>query len=163
MPGTTGTELLQEARRRFPLVKPWFFAGRGGGGGPARQGAPPPSGRSGASDYLFPAWRLPDELFHRTVAEFVHEWSRTRGGGPQEVTVVGPMRGARSAAVRSFLARNGIPHAFLAADSPEGGEMLATLGHAGEDRPVVAFLDGRWSGLRSRSRPACPACSRPAT
>jgi thioredoxin reductase (NADPH) len=143
MPGTTGTELLQEARRRFPLVKRGLLVDWGAWGDPRTREAILRAMALGRIDYyVLKPWRSPDELFHRTVAEFVHEWSRTRGGGPQEVTVVGPMRGARSAAVRSFLARNGIPHAFLAADSPEGGEMLATLGHAGEDRPVVGFLDG---------------------
>ena len=143
MPGTTGTELLQQARRRFPLVKRGLLVNWGAWGDPPTKEAILRAMALGRIDYyVLKPWRSPDELFHRTVAEFIHEWSRTRGGGPQEVTVVGPLRGPRSAGVRSFLTRNGIPHCFLATDSPEGGEMLATLGHPGEIRPVVAFLDG---------------------
>ncbi len=143
MPGTTGTELLQEARRRFPHVKRGLLVDWGAWADPRTKEAILRAMALGSIDYyVLKPWRSPDELFHRTVAEFVHEWSRTRAGGPQEVTVVAPMRGAASAAVRGFLTRNGIPHAFLPADSPEGGEMLATLGHPGEERPVVAFLDG---------------------
>ena len=27
--------------------------------------------------YLMKPWRSPDEFFHRTISEFIHEWSRT--------------------------------------------------------------------------------------
>ena len=26
--------------------------------------------------YVLKPWRMPDELFHRTLGEFLHEWSR---------------------------------------------------------------------------------------
>ena len=143
MPGSTGTELLQEAHRRFPLVKRGLLVDWGAWGDPRTTTAILRAMARGDIDYyVLKPWRSPDELFHRTVAEFMHEWSRARGQGPREVTVVGPLRAPRSADVRSFLTRNGIPHSFLAADSPEGREMLATLGHAGEGETVVAFLDG---------------------
>ena len=112
MPGTTGTELLQEARRRFPHVKRGLLVDWGAWADPRTKEAILRAMALGSIDYyVLKPWRSPDELFHRTVAEFVHEWSRTRAGGLQEVTVVAPTRGAASAAVRGFLTRNGIPHA----------------------------------------------------
>jgi hypothetical protein len=35
--------------------------------------------------YVLKRWRSPDELFHRTIAEFVHEWSRTQSREPREL------------------------------------------------------------------------------
>ena len=82
MPGTTGTELLQEARQRFPLVKRGLLVDWGAWGDPQTREAILRAMALGRIDYyvLKPS-RSPDELFHRTVAEFVHEWSRTAGAG----------------------------------------------------------------------------------
>ncbi len=77
--------------------------------------------------YVLKPWRSPDELFHRTVAELVHEWSRGHlsGGGP--VTVVGERWSPRSSEVRSLLTRNGIPHAFHLAETDEGRRIAGAL------------------------------------
>ena len=80
MPGSTGTELLQEAHRRFPLVKRGLLVDWGAWADPRTTEAILRAMARGDIDYyVLKPWRSPDELFHRTVAEFVHEWSRARG------------------------------------------------------------------------------------
>jgi hypothetical protein len=92
--------------------------------------------------YVLKPWCSADELFHRTVAELVHEWSRGRpsGGGP--VTVVGQRHSSRTSEVRSVLTRNGIPHAFHLAETDEGRSIAETLA-PGAGLPVIVGLDGR--------------------
>lgn len=64
------------------------------------------------SYYVLKPWTARDELFHRTVAEFVQEWSRSDATTLREVVVVAGRSSARAAQVRSILVRNGVPHAF---------------------------------------------------
>ncbi|WP_370619390.1 FAD-dependent oxidoreductase [Mumia qirimensis] len=64
------------------------------------------------SYYVLKPWTSRDELFHRTVAEFVQEWSRNDASTMREVVVVAGRSSARAAQVRSMLLRNGVPHAF---------------------------------------------------
>ncbi len=92
--------------------------------------------------YVLKPWCSPDELFHRTVAELVHEWSRGRpsGGGP--ITVVGQRHSSRTSEIRSLLARNGIPHTFHLADTEEARAIVASL-PPGAGLPLIVGLDGR--------------------
>ena len=39
--------------------------------------------------YVIRPWHVPDEVFHRTVTEFLVEWDRAIGLRPREVSVVG--------------------------------------------------------------------------
>jgi len=64
------------------------------------------------SYYVLKPWTEADELFHRTVAEFVQEWSRSDATTLREVVVVAGRSSPRGAEVRSLLQRNGLPHAY---------------------------------------------------
>jgi thioredoxin reductase (NADPH) len=92
--------------------------------------------------YVLKPWRSPDEQFHRTVAEFLHEWTRS-SDGLREVTVVTPRRSRRGHELRDLLTRNGVPHAFLARESAAGKRLLARVRHEQTERPIVALHDGR--------------------
>ena len=74
--------------------------------------------------YLLKPWTSRDELFHRAVAEFVQEWSRSETANLREVVVVAGERSARGHAIRSLLTRNGIPNAFRPSGSPEANDVL---------------------------------------
>lgn len=78
--------------------------------------------------YVLKPWRARDELFHRTIAEFVMEWSRAYPQNPREVVVVADPRSARGYAVGSLLNRNGIPFAFRDRDSEQGREVVERAG-----------------------------------
>ena len=83
------------------------------------------------SYYVLKPWITPDELFHRVVAEFVQEWSRSEPTNFREVIVVAAHQAGRAYAVSDLLSRNGIPHAFRSRDSELGQTVLADLGHPG--------------------------------
>src|SRR2546426_843037 len=59
-----------------------------------------------------------------------------------EVTVVCERAAPRSHEIRNLLARSGVPHAVLAADSPEGSALLEEMGRPGVTHPVVVVRDG---------------------
>ncbi|KHL18803.1 UNVERIFIED_CONTAM: hypothetical protein LK11_04950 [Mumia flava] len=72
-----------------------------------------------AVSYVLTPWTDGDELFHRTVAELVQEWSRSEATNWREVVVLADAENARAHEVLGVLARNGVPHAFR----PRGTEM----------------------------------------
>ena len=74
--------------------------------------------------YVLKPWTPGDELFHRVVAEFVQEWSRTDVTAPREVVVVAGTTSARGHEIRKLLTRSGIPHVFHDRESPEGLHVL---------------------------------------
>jgi thioredoxin reductase (NADPH) len=88
--------------------------------------------------YVLKPWIERDELFHRTVAEFVQEWSRSAVSNFREVVVVADRRSARAYAITSLLNRNGIPHAFRDRDSDLGREVLERTGSSRGD--VVVWM-----------------------
>jgi thioredoxin reductase (NADPH) len=89
--------------------------------------------------YLMKPWRSPDEYFHRTISEFIHEWSRHGTFVRQEVEVVARWS-PRVHELTSLLARNGVPHAFHPCDSEQGRRLLAEHGIGDTDKPVVFLL-----------------------
>src|SRR5918999_1247072 len=92
--------------------------------------------------YVLKPWRSPDELFHRTITVFLHEWSRTQPTARPQIAVVGEQWAKRSQEVRELLTRFRIDHAFHDGASREGGEVLGRAGVTAERLPVVATLNG---------------------
>ncbi len=80
--------------------------------------------------------------FHRSVAEFLDEWWRLRGGGFEMVRVVGDVRRARSHEIRDLLTRNDIPYGFYASESAEGRAALAGIDASETRRPIIVSFDG---------------------
>jgi len=81
------------------------------------------------SYYVLKPWTTPDELFHRAIAEFVQEWSRSEPANYREVVVVAAQHTGRAYAVSDLMNRNGIPHAFRPRASELGQLVLAEIGH----------------------------------
>jgi thioredoxin reductase (NADPH) len=143
MPGTSGTDLLAHVGNLHPDAKRGLLIQWGAWADRPTADAVLQAMALGCIDYyVLKPWRSPDELFNRTVAELIHEWSRGRlsGGGP--VTVVGERWSSRSSEVRSLLTRNGIPHAFHLAETNEGRRIAGAIAPAGS-LPVIVGLDGR--------------------
>jgi thioredoxin reductase (NADPH) len=95
------------------------------------------------SYYVLKPWTARDEFFRRTVAEFIHEWSRSELSNLREVVVLAAQHSGRAYEVSDLLGRNGIPHAFRTRASKLGQEALEYIGHP-EGGVVVwmAALDG---------------------
>ena len=160
LPDTTGTELLTHVREVHPDAKRGLLIRWGDWAHRETADAVLRAMALGRIDcYVLKPWCSPDELFHRTVAELVHEWSRGRpsGGGP--ITVVGERRSPRTSEVRSLLTRNGVPHRFRLADTDEGRAVLTGL-PAGIRLPVIVGLDGRALGDPTNEQVA-EACGLP--
>jgi thioredoxin reductase (NADPH) len=100
--------------------------------------------------YVLKPWRSPDEFFHRTITEFLHEWRRNVGYGSAEVEVVGEQWSPKVHELTSLLIRNGFPHVFHPRDSEEGRRILRECGCEEDNVPVVRLL--RKTILRDPSR-----------
>jgi thioredoxin reductase (NADPH) len=74
--------------------------------------------------YVLKPWKSPDELFHRTIAEFLHEWSRSQRQGPPEIAVIAARWEARGHEIDNLLTRNGVPHALVVRDSQQATRLL---------------------------------------
>ena len=83
--------------------------------------------------------QAPDEEFHRSVTEFLREWSSGRGGGFEAVRVIGERWSVRSQELRDLFARHRIPAGFYDATSERARQMLAELGLESPELPVVVL------------------------
>jgi len=92
------------------------------------------------SYYVLKPWIRRDELFHRTVAEFVQEWARSEADNPREVVVVADRHSARGHAVRSMLTRNGIPSAFREQGTTAADAVLRESGADSAPGQVLVWM-----------------------
>lgn len=93
--------------------------------------------------YVLRPWDEHDELFHRTVAEFVQDWSRSDKRNKREVVVIADRHSGRAFAVSSLLHRNRIPYAFRERRSELGQDALRFIGEPeGEVVVWMAALGG---------------------
>jgi thioredoxin reductase (NADPH) len=81
--------------------------------------------------YVLEPWTPGDELFHRTIAEFVMDWSRNDPSSFREVVVVAPRGSGRGFAITDLLSRNRIPYTFRDPSSPLGREVVERWGREG--------------------------------
>jgi thioredoxin reductase (NADPH) len=90
--------------------------------------------------YVLKPWIRRDELFHRTVAEFVQEWSRSEVANLREVVVLADINSARAHEIRDLLIRNGIPNAFRERGSELADAVLRELDAMGLDVPEESIV-----------------------
>ena len=83
-----------------------------------------------------------DEEFHRSITEFLREWSTVRGGGFEPVQVIGERWSARSQELRDLFSRHRVPAGFYDAASGPARQMLGELGLAYPELPVVVLRFG---------------------
>jgi thioredoxin reductase (NADPH) len=144
MPDLTGEELLGRVQDLHPHAKRALLLAWGDWGDEPTAAAVRRAMALGHIDYyVLKPWKSPDELFHRTICEFLHEWARGDAAAPREVTVVADQWSARGHELRDLLARNGVPHAFHPTDSPEGQRLLRETDRQGATEPIVVLLGGR--------------------
>ena len=83
LPGRTGTECLARAAELYPSAS-GRCSSNGGRGDRETADAILRAMALGQIDYyLLKPWRSPDELFHRTLSEFIHEWAQAGSFGPR--------------------------------------------------------------------------------
>lgn len=136
--GTPGAELLRRARAQHPDTRRALLMGWGGWADPHVADAVTAAMALGDAEYyVLCPWRPSDQLFRRTIAEFLHEWVRACPMGPAEVNVIAPATSERGHDVADLLARNGIPHASHLPSSEYGRAVFDDLGEAASGAGVV--------------------------
>lgn len=141
---TEGEELLGRCRELHPGARRGLLIEWGGWGDPETAEVVFRTMALGHMDYyVLKPWRSPDEYFHRTVTEFLNEWSRSEDGQPREATLVADRWSPRGHELRDLLARNGVPHVYHDAASEEGRRILEETGHRAEDEPLLLTVDGQ--------------------
>jgi thioredoxin reductase (NADPH) len=136
-----GEELLARVHDLFPNAKRGLLIEWGGWADDATARVIRSAMACGHIDYyVLKPWGLPDELFHRTVADFLFEWNRASGRGRRELTVIADPNSQRGYEIRNLLARNGVPHVFHSCFSEEGLRILGWCQRDG-DYPVVVLPD----------------------
>jgi thioredoxin reductase (NADPH) len=78
-----------------------------------------------------------DEEFHRSLTEFLEDWTAEREVTFEAVRIIGKRRSPRSSELLDAFARNHIPVGFYEADSEQGARLLGDLGLADPELPVV--------------------------
>jgi thioredoxin reductase (NADPH) len=140
--GLRGEELLERATDLHPQAKRGLLIEFGAWGDEDTAEAIRHAMARGHIDYyVLKPWSDPDELFHRTVSEFLHEWRRAHSTGRRELTVVADRYSSRGFELRNLLARNGVPHTFYANDSEEGRRLLGVCGREASSEPLVVLPD----------------------
>jgi thioredoxin reductase (NADPH) len=143
MPDLTGAELLVRARELHPDAKRAMLINWGEWGFQPTAEAVRGAMATGCIDYyVLKPWKSPDELFHRTISEFLHEWSRVDAATPRELTIVADPSSPRTNELRDLLSRNGVPHSFVGNETPAGRDLLVGVGKEGTAEPVVILLAG---------------------
>ncbi len=143
MPELTGTELLGRVRDLSPRTKRALLIRWGDWGDERTTAAVRDAIGTGSIDYyLLKPWKSPDELFHRSITEYLFEWSRA-AGTTFEVTLVSDRSSVRGHELRDLLTRNGVPHIYYPSSSAEGQDVLARVGRTETTVPVVELLGGR--------------------
>ena len=87
--------------------------------------------------YVLRPWTEGDELFHRTIAEIVQDWSRADPRNKREVVVVADPHSGRAFEVSNLLQRNRVPYAFRDRSSPQGQRVLEAAEPEREGEVVV--------------------------
>lgn len=144
LPELTGSELLARVHAIHPHAKRALLIPWGGWGDAETAEAIRVAMALGHIDYyVLRPTKPPDELFHRVVSEFLHEWSRANlTGGRREIALVADPWSKRGYELRNLLARNGVPHSFHPSDSAEGQRALEQVGLDPAQCPVVLLPGG---------------------
>ena len=97
LPDGTADKLFAQVRDLHPNAKRALLVEWGAWGDRKTADAMLQSMARGTIDYyVIKPWRSPDEFFHRTVTEFLHEWARSTAWSPQEMILVGARWSQRS-------------------------------------------------------------------
>jgi thioredoxin reductase (NADPH) len=144
LPDGTGCELLGRVTELFPnarrlLLISWGEWAVDATAQPLRRGI----GLGQIDYYVLKPWRTADELFHRTVTEFLHEWVGSDASLSRELTVVADAGNARASELRSLLTRNRVPFVFHTTTSAEGRRILTEVQQPEAEAPIVLQRNGR--------------------
>jgi thioredoxin reductase (NADPH) len=142
--GMTGAELLARVKALHPSAKRGLLIEWGGWGDSETAAAIFEAMALGRIDYyVLKPERSPDELFHRTIAEFLFEWARSEASVQGEIELVAEPGSPRTHRLHDLLGRNGVPYVCHRPDSAAGHELLAAAGREDASLPVARVRNGQ--------------------
>jgi thioredoxin reductase (NADPH) len=92
--------------------------------------------------YMLKPWRKGDELFHRMISEFLHEWARLNRPDSKEIQIAANQWSRRAHEIRDQFARSGVPYAFYTTDCAEGRALLKSASERIDDPAKRRLLEG---------------------
>jgi thioredoxin reductase (NADPH) len=138
MPGVTGIELLERAKREAPEAKLVLLTAYADTDVAIRA-----INDIQLDRYLMKPWDPPEEKLYPIVEDLLEDWRRDRRGDRPPVTIVGHRWSDRSHELKTFLTRNYVPYAWLDLERDEEARRLHDLAHAlPTDLPLVLIADG---------------------
>jgi thioredoxin reductase (NADPH) len=138
MPGMTGVEFLEEARKLFPEAKRVLLTAY----------ADTDAAIKAINDvrldyYLMKPWDPPEDRLFPVLDDMLDDWLAGFRPEFEGVRVVGHRWSPESHAVRDFLARNQTPYQWLdLATNPAAQELLDLARPGSHNLPVLVFQDG---------------------
>ena len=140
MPGLTGTEFLQEARKMYPDAKKVLLTAYAD-----TDAAISAINEVGLHHYLMKPWDPPDERLYPTLDDLLLDWSAHVRMPFEGVRVVGSRWSPQSYTVRDFLSRNQVPYEWVDVDhdAPTRELVLSLVGDLSR-LPVVLCPDGTY-------------------
>ncbi|MGE5282380.1 MAG: FAD-dependent oxidoreductase [Chloroflexota bacterium] len=141
--GTTGAELLARVKELHPSAKRGLLIEWGGWGDADTAEAIFEAMALGRIDYyVLKPQGSPDELFHRTIAEFLFEWARAESSVQGEIEMVAEPDSPRAHELHDLLGRNGVPYVCHTPASEPGRALLAAAGREDGTLPVARVRGG---------------------
>ena len=141
---TTGAELLARVKALHPSAKRGLLIEWGAWAHAETAEAIFEAMAIGRIDYyVLKPQRSPDELFHRTVGEFLFEWARAELPLQGEIEMVAEPGSPRTHELHDLLSRNGVPYACHRPDSAPGRALLEEAGREDASVPVARIRPGQ--------------------
>ncbi|HWM63263.1 MAG TPA: FAD-dependent oxidoreductase [Solirubrobacterales bacterium] len=141
---STGADLLARVKSLHPSAKRGLLIEWGAWGDPATAEAIFEAMALGRIDYyVLKPQASPDELFHRTVGEFLFEWARAESPLQGEMELVAEPGARRTHELHDLLSRNGVPYACHSPDSAPGRALLEEAGREDASLPVARVRPGQ--------------------
>jgi thioredoxin reductase (NADPH) len=145
MPSMTGVELLERAKEYAPDAKLVLLTAYAD-----TEVAIKAINDIGLDHYLLKPWDPPEERLYPTIDDLLDDWRRAHPGEAAEVRVIGHRWSERTHDIKTFLARNHIPYAWLDVDRDDQQvRRLQRLAGAGADGDLPLVLLGEGEALRS--------------
>ncbi len=136
MPGMSGTEYLQEARKLVPAAKRVLLTAYAD-----TSAAIEAINEVGLDYYLLKPWDPPEEQLYPVVEDLLTTWEAGAALDAGGVRVIGHRFSKETHDLRDFLARNRVPARWMDVERDGEARELLTLAGVEDGRLPVAFLE----------------------
>jgi len=137
MPGMNGIEFLERAMDIFPLARRALLTAYAD-----TNAAIEAINLVDVDHYLLKPWEPPEEKLYPVLDQMLQTWQATGEPEVAATRIVGHRWSAQAHEARDFLARNGMPYHWYAADDAQGQGLLRAAGASETDVPVVFTASG---------------------